>query len=161
MIRYLFIALLSLFFIECNQSICGSEVSPTTSIGFFDTTNTASIDSTFDKISIQALNTNITDSVLIYQQKLSSIKIPLNINTDTSYYLLTINNIKDTLTFYYEKSIYSRSTNCEFLTNFKLKNVTHKKTDLYTIDIQNPIVEDLEKTTTNETNPTYHIHFNF
>lgn len=165
-IRYLCIALLSILFIQCSSQNCGSELNPTTEIGFFtlaskDTEEEIAV--SIDQFSISSLNRNEGDSTLIIEnEKIFSLNIPLNTHLDSSKYLIKIDTIFDTLTIFYDREIYSRSTDCEFTMNFELKDIEYSKNKLKDVRIDNAIIEELENTSTDETtDPTYHINFYF
>lgn len=165
-IRYLYIALLSILFIQCDSQNCGSELNPSTEIGFFtlDSKDTEEeIAVSIDKFSISSLNRNEEDSTIIIEnQKIFSLNIPLNTSLDSSKYLIKIDTTFDTLTVFYDRKIYSRSTDCEFIMNFELKNIQYSKNRVKDVRIDNAIIEELENTSTDETtDPTYHINFYF
>ena len=164
--RYFFLVVVSFFFFQCSLSEnCGGELNPNPEIGFY-TLDTITAEETALKIStfsMQVLDATITDSIFIDDQEVSSIFIPLNTNADSSQFLLTIGETKDTITLFYERILYSRATDCEFIMNFNLTNSTHTSDTLKKISIENSLIEDLEKTTeTDETAiPIYHIKFFF
>ena len=165
-LSYLYIALLSLLFIQCSSQNCGSELNPYTEIGFFELSskNTENeIAVSIDKFSISSLNRGETDSTIIINNKnIFSLDLPLNTNLDSSKYLIKVDTIFDTLTVFYERSIKSRSTDCEFTMNFKLQDIEYSKNKLKDVSIENAIIEELDNTSTDETtDPTYHINFYF
>lgn len=163
--RYFAIVILSIFFFQCSQSQnCGSETSANPTVGFFITTTE---DNTFtiSNLTIYGIHndTSITDSIVTNEEK-SNIELPLNSNVDSTSYIIVIGDkpVIDTLTIFYTKDLYSRSTECEFVMNFNITDVQFTTDTLSNVIIQDPIVEDLEKTsTTDETDPFYHLKFYF
>lgn len=163
---YLYIALISLLFIQCSSQSCGSELNPVTEIGFFELSSKDTeeeIAISIDKFSISSLNRAETDStIIIDNEEKNSINIPLNTHLDSSKYLIKIDDIFDTLTVFYDRSINSPSTDCEFTMNFMLKDIEYSKNKLKDVSIENAIIEELDNTSTDETtDPTYHINFYF
>ncbi len=170
--RYLVIVIVSIFFLKCSQSNnCGTETSPTPTVGFF-TLNTVDNNTEENPFTVNNLtmygiqsDTSITDSNFINNENTNNIIIPLNSNTDSTSYVLSIKGdslVQDTVTVFYIKKLYSRSTECEFVTNFSITNVRFTTDTLSNVIIQDPIVEDQEKTsTTDETDLFYHLKFYF
>ena len=122
MIKGHHILLLSLFIISCEKDdICieGSENTNRITIGFIDneSKNPTGINLSF----IKGVN---NDSIISEEFSGAELKLPLMVNSNETKYILEQNEVRDTLTIYYQSIHQYLNRSCGYISNFLINNQT-------------------------------------
>ncbi|MCP4522488.1 MAG: hypothetical protein GY827_12475 [Cytophagales bacterium] len=157
--RYIIAIFASLSLIACSQyKDCGTEQNPNLSIGFFDQEEGEYI---LNDVTIRALDTNYTDSILVDDQDISFFEVSPNPHLDSSSFVITVDTLVDTLTIIHSNTKGSPSIECEFTMSFDIKEIKHSNNIIQSSEINNPIVEELNNTNDDSEEAIYNLHLFF
>ncbi len=116
--------LLIVFVYACgteNSDFCLSN-QQSVQAGFYSSYATNDKDSTVRNVFIYSLG---VDSITYDTVSVNKIYLPLNLNKDTSQFIIDINTLKDTITFVYSKELNFVSGECGFIFSFYLDTLYH------------------------------------
>lgn len=119
------LAILSIVFVYAcgteNSDFCLSN-QQSVQAGFYSSYATNDKDSTVSNVFIYSLG---VDSITYDTISVNKMYLPLNLNKDTSQFIIDINTLKDTITFVYSKELNFVSGECGFIFSFYLDTLYH------------------------------------
>lgn len=131
------IFLLLFFLIACSEEeVCVKDVNTMLIADFFKKTDGS--DTILSNLSVVGLNKTrmLYDSAV----NISQIELPLNYNSGKTSFIISINNNRDTITFFYTGELIFVSYACGFAPTFELNDVTATYKEFDSIAVINNII---------------------
>ena len=137
-----FIALL-LTFGSCNQDLCEESTDVHFKIGFYTIDGGKERDSLVYNLTIYGVGRE--DSLLYDQAIAQKITLPLNPGSDTSRFVIRINESEDLCVFEYTRFVRLISHDCGFITEFDIQDIEYTKTNIDSAAIVQSKVTNFEE----------------
>lgn len=131
---------LFLSFVACDELSCEEEGDVVLNAGLYYINEGTVVDTTMDSISI--VYATINDSYVDEEASAQILSFFLSDLTDTTQIVIEyIDNVRDTVNFYYTRELFIESYTCGFINNYILTEVDNTTNKMDSIRIKKKLVE--------------------
>ena len=151
-------AIILIVLASCStQDVCEDDLKAEAISNFFTYQDGVMTDTLISGLTLYGIRENKADSLLYDSAKVSRINLPLDPNHDHSTFIMEINDIVDTITFFHNTRTYLVSYTCGFANNFTITKLNYTTTSIIEIEL----LIDYVKAEESDIEPEEHIRIYF
>ena len=142
--KILYLAFLLLFAVVSCRRDCEFVPVSNAGVGFYTISNNQEVTKSFDSIYVYPVN--MEGSVMYnWSKNVNSVRLPLSPHEDFSGFIFILNDIRDTVQFFYKRQLYFVSEECGFSVNFSIDSLIFTTNQIDSVIITQPKVQAINE----------------
>ena len=135
--RVIIVSVCLLIFSCATQEVCEEGLKAEVIVTLKTSVNEVMLDTIVSGVDVYGIRTGKADSLLYDSAKVAKLLLPLDPNNDSSAFVIGVDSISDTITFYHSSTVYMISYTCGFANDFTLTGITFTANNLKDIELIN------------------------